>query len=50
MKTYHVSGNRKSGFRIAIPLETYEKEGTPSEEYNISVFQDGSFLCQPVHP
>ena len=49
MKTYHVSGNKKIGFRLIIPTEAYVAAMQP-ERYTCAVMQDGTLVYQPVHP
>ena len=49
MKTYHVSGNKKIGFRLIIPTEAYVQAMQP-ERYTCAVMQDGTLVYQPVHP
>jgi hypothetical protein len=49
MKTYHVSGNKESGFRLNIPMEAYVRAMQP-ERYTCAVMQDGTLVYQPVHP
>jgi len=49
MKTYHVSGNKESGFRLNIPMEAYVQAMQP-ERYTCAVMQDGTLVYQPVHP
>jgi hypothetical protein len=44
-----VSGNKESGFRIAIPIEAYNNADQP-KEYDCIAFRDGTLVYQPVKP
>ena len=44
-----VSGNKKAGFRIAIPQEAYNNAMQP-KKYDCVAFLDGTLVYQPVHP
>lgn len=48
MKTHRVSGNKKIGFRLIIPMEAYVRADQP-EQYTCAVMQDGTLVYQPVH-
>ena len=44
-----VSGNKHSGFRIAIPMEAYLNAMQP-KRYDVVCMQDGTLVYQPVKP
>ena len=46
-KYYKVSGNKKIGFRLIIPTESYMDAMQP-EAYTCAVMQDGTLVYQPV--
>jgi len=47
MKHYKVSGNKKIGFRLIIPIESYMNSEQPAA-YTCAVMQDGTLVYQPV--
>lgn len=44
-----VSGNKTIGFRLAIPIDAYNRADQP-KEYDCVTFQDGTLVYQPVKP
>jgi hypothetical protein len=44
-----VTGNKRVGFRIAIPMEAYVNAMQP-ERYDVVCMQDGTLVYQPVKP
>jgi hypothetical protein len=42
-----ISGNRKIGYRLIVPIEAYNNAGQP-KEYDCVAFRDGTLVYQPV--
>lgn len=46
---YHVSGNKKIGYRLIIPKKALKSENI-SRIYKCTVKRDGTLVYQPVKP
>jgi hypothetical protein len=48
-KHYRVTGSKKQGFKLNIPMESYIDAMQP-KAYTCAAMQDGTLIYQPVHP